>query len=158
MSTVSIIWWRDIPTQIMAGKGRRAIKHQLDERFVVAVDRAAMVGGATDTDEYLKEWRKSSIELDEDDIGKAVEKLAEEMEAAYPGSRLAELARNGGREKTGAGDDDAAGAAAGAAASAASGAFASRLPGAASSSVPPSPSIPEKTIKTQQGSRAKDQS
>jgi len=135
MSTVSIIWWRDIPTQIMAGKGRRAIKHQLDERFVVAVDRAAMIGGATDTDEYLKEWRKSSIELDADDIGKAVEKLAEEMEAAYPGSRLAELARNGGREESGAG--------------AASGAFASRLSGgAAYFSVSPSPSIPEKTEKT----------
>ncbi len=63
MSNASIIWWRDIPTQIISGKGRKATKVQLDQRFTVAVDRAAMVAGATDTDAYLEDWRKSKMAM-----------------------------------------------------------------------------------------------
>ncbi len=102
MSTASIIWWRDIPTQIISGKGRKATKMQLDERFTVAVDRAAMVAGATDTDAYLEDWRKSKIEIEIDDgdgdVELAVKLYAEKIEQEYPNSRLGELAKNSGRE------------------------------------------------------------
>ena len=60
MPQVAIVYWRDIPAQVIVGKGRRGAKKQLSERFEQAIDRAAMKAGARDTDAYLAEWRKSS--------------------------------------------------------------------------------------------------
>ena len=42
MPEVTIVYWRDIPAQVIVGKGRRADKVQLPERFEQAIDRAAM--------------------------------------------------------------------------------------------------------------------
>ena len=59
MPEVTIVYWRDIPAQIIVGKGRRGSKVQLSERFEQAIDRAAMKTGAAGTDDYLAEWRKT---------------------------------------------------------------------------------------------------
>jgi len=58
MQAVTIVYWRDIPAQVIVGKGRRAAKVQLPERFEKAIDRCAMKVGARDTDSYLADWRK----------------------------------------------------------------------------------------------------
>ena len=50
MADVVIVYWRDIPAQVIVGKGRKASKIQLPERFEQAIDRAAMKIGAEDTD------------------------------------------------------------------------------------------------------------
>ena len=98
MSEATIIYWRDIPTQIVFGRGRKAIKHQLSDRFMVAVDKAAMNAGRADTDAYLAEWRKSPHPVENEDPKSAVQQLADFLETSYPTSRLADLARNGGSE------------------------------------------------------------
>jgi len=59
MPDVTVVFWRDIPAQVIVGKGRRAAKVQLPERFEQAIDRAAMKTGAAGTDDYLAEWRKA---------------------------------------------------------------------------------------------------
>lgn len=59
MPDVIIVFWRDIPAQIIVGKGRRGVKVQLPERFEQAIDRCAMKVGAVGTDAYLADWRKS---------------------------------------------------------------------------------------------------
>ena len=61
MAEVIIVYWRDIPAQIIVGKGRRGVKRQLPERFEQAIDRCAMRVGARDTDSYLAEWRKAVV-------------------------------------------------------------------------------------------------
>ncbi len=97
MAEANIIYWRDIPTQIVAGKGRKAIKRQLANRFMVAVDKAAMNGNASDTDAYLVEWRKAPHPLDDNlATAEAVESLALKFEEDYSNSRLADIARNNG--------------------------------------------------------------
>lgn len=58
MPDVTIVYWRDIPAQVMVGRGRRAAKVQLPERFEQAIDRAAMKAGMAGTDDYLAQWRK----------------------------------------------------------------------------------------------------
>jgi hypothetical protein len=60
MADVTIVYWRDIPAQVIVGKGRRGTKVQLTERFEQAIDRAAMKSGAAGTDDYLADWRKAS--------------------------------------------------------------------------------------------------
>ena len=59
MVGVVVVYWRDIPAQIIVGKGRKASKVQLTERFEQAIDRVAMKIGAEETDAYLAEWRKA---------------------------------------------------------------------------------------------------
>ena len=46
MPDVTVVFWRDIPAQVIVGKGRRGAKAQLPERFEQAIDRAAMKSGA----------------------------------------------------------------------------------------------------------------
>lgn len=58
MPQVTIVYWRDIPAQVIVGSGRRAAKVQLSERFEQAIDRCAMKVGARNADAYLAEWRK----------------------------------------------------------------------------------------------------
>jgi len=60
MPKLQIVYWRDIPAQVIVGTGRRAAKRALPERFEQAIDRCAMKVGARDTDAYLAEWRKAA--------------------------------------------------------------------------------------------------
>jgi hypothetical protein len=60
MSTqYQIVYWRDIPAQVKVRQGSRRVSRQLSLRFQEAIDEAAMRGQATDTDDYLAEWRSS---------------------------------------------------------------------------------------------------
>ncbi len=96
MPDVTIVYWRDIPAQVIVGKGRRGAKVQLSERFEQAIDRAAMKVGAGGTDDYLAEWRKAepyAVEGDQDAVAKAE---AERIEAEYDGERIKALLANDG--------------------------------------------------------------
>jgi len=64
---------------------------------MVAVDKAAMNDGVTETDAYLKDWHKIVHPAADGDAQEAVEKLALELETKYPATRLAEIAANMGR-------------------------------------------------------------
>ena len=50
MPEVTVVYWRDIPAQVIVGKGRSGSKVQLPERFEQAIDRCAMKIGARDAD------------------------------------------------------------------------------------------------------------
>ena len=45
MAKLITIYWRDIPSQIVAKSGRRSAKVRLANRFQDAIDRAAMRAG-----------------------------------------------------------------------------------------------------------------
>ena len=57
MADVTVVYWRDIPAQVIVGRGRKAAKLPLPERFEQAIDRAAMTSGLAGTDDYLAQWR-----------------------------------------------------------------------------------------------------
>ena len=97
MPDVTIVYWRDIPAQIIVGKGRRGAKKQLAERFEQAIDRAAMKVGASQTDAYLAEWRKGEPYLVEGDPHAVVESETARIEAEYDQARLKALIDNDGR-------------------------------------------------------------
>ena len=99
MTEAIVIYWREIPTQIVVGKGRNAVKRQLPDRFMVAVDKAAMVSGASSTDDYLEDWKKVPTQAPDLDPEAAADALAREIEIEYPASRLANLAKHGGIEQ-----------------------------------------------------------
>lgn len=97
MPEVTIVCWRDIPAQVIVGKGRRGAKVQLSERFEQAIDRCAMKIGARDTDSYLAEWRKAppyEVEGEPEEVAKAE---AARLEAEYDSGKLRALIDNEGR-------------------------------------------------------------
>ena len=97
MADLVIVYWRDIPAQVLVGRGRRAEKRQLSERFEQAIDRAAMKSGAAGTDEYLNEWRKSDPITVEGDAENVANEWLSKIENEYPDSKLRELINNDGR-------------------------------------------------------------
>lgn len=97
MPEVTIVYWRDIPAQVIVGKGRRGSKKQLSERFEQAIDRAAMKTGARDTDSYLAEWRKADPYEVEGEPDAVAESEAARLETEYDTARLKALIDAGGR-------------------------------------------------------------
>ena len=98
MAQVIILSWRDIPAQVIAGKGRRAAKRPLPERFEQAIDRCAMKVGARDTDAYLAEWRRGEpFELPgaDQDVADA---LVARLDAEFDNEKLKSLVQNEGWE------------------------------------------------------------
>lgn len=96
MPDVTIVYWRDIPAQVIVGKGRRGSKRQLEERFEQAIDRAAMKIGAEDTDSYLAEWRKAAAYAVDGDPDQIAESEALRLEAEYDKERIKVLIANDG--------------------------------------------------------------
>lgn len=96
MPEVTIVYWRDIPAQVIVGKGRRGAKVQLEERFEQAIDRCAMKIGAKDADAYLEEWRKADPYTVEGDQNDVAESEAERLQAEYDQDKIKALIANEG--------------------------------------------------------------
>ncbi len=93
-----ILYWRDIPTQVIIRQGRTTEKRELPEHFIQAVDRAAMRAGARDTDSYLADWRRAAPVPCGDDLAAEADAAAAALLAEYDTARLDALVRAGGRE------------------------------------------------------------
>ena len=97
MPDVTIVYWRDIPAQVIVGKGRRGSKVQLSERFEQAIDRCAMKIGAKDADAYMAEWRKAPAYAVEGEPDAVAAAEAARLEAEFDAARLKALIATDGR-------------------------------------------------------------
>ena len=95
-STLEVIYWRDIPAQVLARQGRAVHRVELSPRFQVAIDQAATRAGKTGDDEYLAEWHKERTAGNEDAEAAATEEAAR-LETAFPDELLQRYVRNEGR-------------------------------------------------------------
>ena len=96
MAELTIVYWRDMPAQVIVGKGRRGAKAPLPERFEQAIDRAAMKVGAKDSDAYLSEWRKVAERARDGAPAEIAEAEARRIEEEYDQDRLKALIENDG--------------------------------------------------------------
>lgn len=98
MANLVIVYWRDIPAQVIVRKGRASAKRELPMRFTEAIDMCAMRTGAAETDDYLAEWRRGEpIEVG-DDLELEADKAAAELDKEFTRERLVALVNAGGRE------------------------------------------------------------
>jgi hypothetical protein len=98
MADLTVVFWRDIPAQVIVKKGRLSAKRELSLRFTEAIDMAAMRSGAAATDDYLAEWRRAAPTPVGDDLEAEADKAVGDLEAAYDRERLVALAKAGGKE------------------------------------------------------------
>lgn len=96
MPDVTIVYWRDIPAQVIVGKGRRGAKRPLPERFEQAIDRAAMKVGAADSDAYMEGFRKADPVHMEGDADTIADAEAARIDAEYDKARIKTLIDNDG--------------------------------------------------------------
>lgn len=98
MAQKIIVYWRDIPAQVLVKKGRKAARRELPAVFMETIDACAMRVGAKDTDAYLAEWRRSDPVDVSDDLESEADAAAEALVAAYPRDRLKDIVARDGRE------------------------------------------------------------
>ena len=96
MVDVTIVYWRDIPAQVIVGKGRRGAKRPLPERFEQAIDRAAMKVGAADSDAYMSGFRKADPYPVDGEAETVAEAEAARIDAEYDKTRIKALIDNDG--------------------------------------------------------------
>ena len=95
MASLVVIWWRDIPAQVLAKDGRRSEKVILPGRFEAAIDRAAVKAGKTAMNDYVAEWRRESRACG-DDLGAEATAEAGRLDTLYPQDILNRLVEAGG--------------------------------------------------------------
>ena len=100
-----MISWRDIPAQVTATDGERNARAALADRFMLAIDEAAMRAGLSGSDEYLAEWRRETRECGSD-LEREVADEVTRLEQAFPPDVLERLvAENGMSGEAGSRDD-----------------------------------------------------
>lgn len=95
MAKLIIVYWRDIPSQVIAKRGRVTAKVPLTQRFQVAIDRAAMRAGKGSSDLYIEEWRREARACG-NELEAEARLEAEKLEAAFSDVLLDRMARAGG--------------------------------------------------------------
>ncbi len=102
-----LVYWRDIPSQVIVQRGRRREKVMLSDRFQEAIDRAAMRAGKGGSGPYLAEWRRETTTLNAAgelrDIARAE---ARRFEQAFSDKRLDAMIRDHGRGRGTVGEAD----------------------------------------------------
>ena len=104
MADLIVVYWRDIPAQVIVKKGRQSAKRELSLRFTEAIDMCAMRTDAKDTDSYLADWRKADPLPVSDDLEAEADRAMAALEAEYGRERLVALVKAGGKEADGRGD------------------------------------------------------
>jgi cvfA/B/C family virulence factor len=97
MAQLFIVYWHDIPAQVIVKLGRQSAKRELSPRFQEAIDRAAMRSGEHGTDAYLNAWRRAAAVPCGDDIEAEATSAAQRVEEEFDEKRLAALVGAGGR-------------------------------------------------------------
>jgi len=96
LNKVITVYWRDIPAQVIARKGRKtSIKRELHPRFQHAIDRAAMRARKQSEDAYLADWRRESQPCGDDLEGTLNETVAR-LESEWTVELLDSVVRRGG--------------------------------------------------------------
>lgn len=99
MAKLITVFWRDIPSQVIAKRGRESAKVPLSERFQKAIDRAAMRAGKGRSEAYMEHWRRERRECG-NDLAAEAEAEADRLESQYTDEMLESIVKAGGVRPT----------------------------------------------------------
>ena len=89
---LTVIWWRDIPAQVVARMGATTARTELPARFQQAIDRAAMHAGLEESEAYLEHWHRQ-VRPCGGDLQSEVDAEVAALIDRYPPARLEELVK-----------------------------------------------------------------
>ena len=88
MAQYQVLYWKHIPSQVIAWEGEARAKRMLPDYFQAAIDAYAMKDGSTEMDAYLEGWRRGPVEERAGAPEEVIDALVEELTVANPRSRL----------------------------------------------------------------------
>ena len=88
MASYQVMFWKHIPSQVMAWEGEAKAKRMLPDYFQAAIDAYAMKDGSTDMDAYLEGWHRGPVEEREGAPEDVIDAVVEELTAANPRPKL----------------------------------------------------------------------
>lgn len=97
MADLIVVYWRDIPAQVIVRKGRQSVKRELPPRFAEAIDMCAMRVGAHGSDAYLAEWRRGEPVPVGDDMQVEADRAVENILGEFDEETLKALVKAKGR-------------------------------------------------------------
>ena len=89
---LSVIWWGDIPTQVVASHHADTVRAELHARFSTAVDRAAMRAGLAGSEDYLEQWDRRT-RVCSADLQVEVDTEVASLDRQHPWAVLTDLVR-----------------------------------------------------------------
>ena len=88
MAQYQVLFWKHIPSQVMAWEGDVKAKRMLPDYFQAAIDGYAMKDGSTEMDAYLEGWRRGPVEERAGAPEEVIGAVIDELTTANPRSRL----------------------------------------------------------------------
>jgi hypothetical protein len=79
-----VMYWRELPSLVVAREGEQVTKSPLGPRFQSAIDEAAMRLGDVGSDDYLAGWRRGEWTAAEGDPAEVTGRVVAELEDAWP--------------------------------------------------------------------------
>ncbi len=94
MARYQVMYWKEFPAHVKAEDGADVVKAKLPDRFMEAIDSAAMLEGSVESADYLEGWAWSEEQERPGGAREVAEAVAAELERAFPPERLAAMVRN----------------------------------------------------------------
>ena len=96
MAQLKIVYWRDIPGQVVIRTGGRSKRLRLPARFMRAIERAAYRLKKQQQDALFEPWHDVAQPLDGDDVSSQAQRLMRQLDADYTDEVLETLIRASG--------------------------------------------------------------
>jgi len=93
---LKVVYWRDIPGQVVIREGRRSTRLRLSPRFSRAIERAAYRLKKKQQDALFEPWHDVTQPLNGADIRLQARQLVEHLETRYTEEVLENLVRASG--------------------------------------------------------------
>ena len=88
MAQFQVLYWKHIPSQVVAWEGEAKAKRMLPDYFQAAIDAFAMKDGSTEMDAYLEGWHRGPVEARDGTPEEVIDALVSELTAANPRAKL----------------------------------------------------------------------
>ncbi len=99
MAKLKIVYWRDIPGQVVVREGRRNTRLRLPARFMKAIERAAYRLKKHQKDALFEPWHDVEQPFN-GDVREQADKLVQRLQEQYSDAVLDKLIRASGKDET----------------------------------------------------------
>jgi len=99
VAKLKIVYWRDIPGQVVVREGRRNTRLRLPARFMKAIERAAYRLKKHQKDALFEPWHDVEQPFN-GDVREQADKLVQRLQEQYSDAVLDKLIRASGKDET----------------------------------------------------------
>ena len=99
MAKLKVVYWRDIPSQVVIREGRRSTRLRLPPRFMKAIERASYRLKKKQQDALFEPWHDVNQPFN-GDIREQARQLVRHLETHYTDEVLENLIRSSGVDET----------------------------------------------------------